>query len=190
MYLVGEALVGKAPELAHVDLIVGEKNGPVGQAFASGIVNLSEGHTPLLAVIRPNLPSKPYTLIVPKVTVKDMDQVSRIFGPAQAAVAKAVADALEEGVIPQDKADDLVIICSVFIHPEAKDYRKIYHYNYGATRLALRRAFQQYPSLEKLMYDKDRATHPVMGFRVPRLWMPPYVQIALDTPDIARTKKS
>ena len=188
MYLVGEALVGKAPELAHVDLIVGEKNGPVGQAFASGIVNLSEGHTPLLAVIRPNLPSKPYTLIVPKVTVKDMDQVSRIFGPAQAAVAKAVADALEEGVIPQDKADDLVIICSVFIHPEAKDYRKIYHYNYGATRLALRRAFQQYPSLEKLMYDKDRATHPVMGFRVPRLWMPPYVQIALDTPDIARTK--
>jgi bifunctional enzyme Fae/Hps len=188
MYLVGEALVGKAPELAHIDLIVGEKDGPIGHAFADAMASLSEGHTPLLAVIRPNLPSKPYTLIVPKVTVKDMDEASRIFGPAQAAVAKAVADAVEEGVIPQDKVDDLVIICSVFIHPEAKDYRRIYHYNYGATRLALRRAFQQYPGLEKLMYDKDRATHPVMGFRVPRLWMPPYLQVALDIPDLTRTK--
>jgi len=188
LYLVGEALVGKVPELAHIDLIVGEKDGPVGQAFANGLSNVSAGHTPLLAVIRPNLPSKPFTLIVPKVTVKDMDQASKIFGPAQAAVAKAVADATEEGVIPQDKVDDLVIVCSVFIHPEAKDYRKIYQYNYGATRLALKRAFLGYPSLEKLMYDKDRATHPVMGFRVPRLWMPPYLQIALDIPDIARTK--
>jgi len=188
VYLVGEALVGKAPELAHVDLIVGEKNGPVGQAFATGLSSVSAGHTPLLAVIRPNLPSKPFTLIVPKVTVKDMDQASKIFGPAQAAVAKAIADATEEGVIPQDKVDDLVIVCSVFIHPEAKDYRKIYQYNYGATRLALKRAFLSYPSVEKLIYDKDRATHPVMGFRVPRLWMPPYLQIALDIPDITRTK--
>lgn len=188
LYLVGEALVGKAPELAHVDLIVGDKQGPVGQAFATGLSSISTGHTPLLAVIRPNLPPKPFTLIVPKVTVRDMDQASKIFGPAQAAVAKAVADATEEGVIPQDKVDDLVIICSVFIHPEAKDYRKIYQYNYGATRLALRRAFRGYPSLEKLMYDKDRATHPIMGFRVPRLWMPPYLQVALDIPDLARTK--
>ena len=185
---MGEALVGKAPELAHIDLIVGEKDGPVGQAFANGLSNVSAGHTPLLAVIRPNLPSKPFTLIVPKVTVKDMDQASKIFGPAQAAVAKAVADATDEGLIPRDKVEDLMIVCSVFIHPEAKDYRKIYQYNYGATRLALRRAFSGYPSLEKLMYDKDRATHPVMGFRVPRLWMPPYLQIALDIPDVARTK--
>jgi len=188
VYLVGEALVGKAPELAHVDLIVGDKNGPVGHAFATGLSSVSAGHTPLLAVIRPNLPSKPFTLIVPKVTVKDMDQASKIFGPAQAAVAKAIADATEEGVIPRDKVDDLVIVCSVFIHPEAKDYRKIYQYNYGATRLALKRAFLNYPSVEKLIYDKDRATHPVMGFRVPRLWMPPYLQIALDIPDIAKTK--
>jgi len=188
LYLVGEALVGKAPELAHIDLIVGDKDGPVGQAFAVGLSSVSAGHTPLLAVIRPNLPPKPSTLIVPKVTVKDMDQASKIFGPAQAAVAKAIADAADEGIIPREKVDDLVIVCSVFVHPEAKDYRKIYQYNYGATRLALTRAFQRYPSLEKLMYDKDRATHPVMGFRVPRLWMPPYLQIALDIPDIARTK--
>ena len=188
MYLIGEALLGEEPEIAHVDLIVGDKNGPVGYAFASGLANLSAGHTPLLAVIRPNLPPKPFTLIVPKVTVKNLDQAAKIFGPAQAAVAKAVADAVEEGVIPKDKVEDWVVVCSVFVHPEAKDYRKIYHYNYGATKLALKRAVGNYPPLDKIMYDKDRAKHPIMGFRVPRLWMPPYLQIALDIPDIERTK--
>ncbi|MBS7643008.1 bifunctional 5,6,7,8-tetrahydromethanopterin hydro-lyase/3-hexulose-6-phosphate synthase [Candidatus Bathyarchaeota archaeon] len=189
MYLIGEALVGKEHELAHIDLVIGEKEGPVGQAFASGLANLSAGHTPLLAVIRPNLPSKPFTLIVPKVTIKNMDQAAKIFGPAQAAVAKAVADAVEEGIIPKDKVEDWVIICSVFVHPEAKDFRKIYHYNYGATKLALKRALTNYPPLEKIMYDKDRAKHPIMEFRVPRLWNPPYLQIALDIPDIEKTKK-
>ena len=187
-FFIGEALVGKSPEVAHIDLIVGDKNGPVGEAFVSGLTNLSAGHTPLLAVIRPNLPPKPHTLIVPKVTVKGMDDAGRIFGPAQAAVAKAVADAVEDGIFPKERIDDWVIICSVFIHPDARDYRKIYHYNYGATKLALTRALTNYPSLEKVMYEKDRAVHPIMGFRVPRLWNPPYLQIALDVTDIEKAK--
>ena len=189
MYLVGEALVGDGSEVAHIDLLVGEKEGPVGEAFANSLSNLSVGHTPLLAVIRPNLPAKPSTLVVPKVTVKDLEQAARIFGPAQAAVAKAVVDAVEEGIIPKDKVDSWVIVCSVFVHPDAKDYRKIYHYNYGATKLAIRRAMTNYPGLEKVLYEKDRAKHPVMGFKVPRLWRPPYLQIALDIPDLERTKK-
>jgi len=188
-YLIGEALMGEGTEVAHIDLLVGDKEGPVGQAFANGLSNLSAGHTPLLAVIRPNLPPKPHTLLVPKVTVKNMEQTAKIFGPAQAAVAKAVADSVEEGIIPEDKVDDWVIICSVFIHPQAKDYRSIYHYNYGATKLALKRALENYPSLKKIMYDKDRAKHPIMGFKVPRLWRPPYLQIALDVPNIERVKK-
>jgi bifunctional enzyme Fae/Hps len=106
------AVIGQPPLVAaigihHIDLIVGEREGPVGQAFATGLANLSAGHTPLLAVIRPNLPSKPYTLIVPKVTVKDFDQIGKIFGPAQAAVAKGVADAVEEGIMPKDRVGGL-----------------------------------------------------------------------------------
>ena len=189
MFLIGEALVGKEPEIAHVDLIMGTKEGPVGQAFASCLGNYSAGHTPLLAVIRPNLPSKPYTLVVPKVTVKDIAETAKIFGPAQAGVAKAVADSVEEGLIPRDVVEDWVILCSVFVHPDAKDYRKIYQYNYGATKLSIRRALGKYPSIEKILFDKDRATHPIMGFRIPRLWMPPYLQIALDIPDLERTKR-
>jgi bifunctional enzyme Fae/Hps len=189
MFLIGEALVGKEPEIAHVDLIIGTKEGPVGQAFASCLGNYSAGHTPLLAVIRPNLPSKPYTLVVPKVTVKDIAETAKIFGPAQAGVAKAVADSVEEGLIPRDVVEDWVVLCSVFVHPDAKDYRKIYQYNYGATKLAIKRALGKYPSIEKIIFDKDRATHPIMGFRIPRLWMPPYLQIALDIPDLERTKR-
>jgi bifunctional enzyme Fae/Hps len=188
-YLIGEALTGEGSEVAHIDLIVGDKAGPVGEAFANGLSHLSAGHTPLLAVIRPNLPPKPHTLLVPKVTVKNMEQTGKIFGPAQAAVAKAVADAVEEGIIPEDKLDDWVIICSVFVHPDAKDYRRIYQYNYGATKLALTRALAKYPPLKKILYDKDRAKHPIMGFKVPRLWRPPYLQIALDIPSVERTKK-
>ncbi len=189
VYLIGEALVGEGNEVAHIDLLMGDKCGPVGEAFAVGMSNLSVGHTPLLAVIRPNLPPKPHTLLVPKVTVKNFEDVGKIFGPAQAAVAKAVADAVEEEIIPQDKADDWVIVCSVFIHPQAADFRKIYHYNYSATKLALKRAMSKYPTLEKIFYDKDRAKHPIMGFKVPRLWRPPYLQIALDNPDLERAKK-
>lgn len=188
VYLIGEALVGEGDEVAHVDLLIGDKDGPVGEAFASGMSNLSAGHTPLLAVIRPNLPPKPHTLLIPKVTVRNLEEVGKIFGPAQAAVAKAVADSVEDGVVPKDKIEDWVIVCSVFIHPNAKDYRKIYHYNYGATRLALKRALARYPSLDKIIYDKDRAKHPIMGFRVPRLWRPPYLQIALDIPSLEKTK--
>jgi bifunctional enzyme Fae/Hps len=188
-YLIGEALVGEGNEVAHIDLLLGDKSGPVGDAFASGMSNLSAGHTPLLAVIRPNLPSKPHTLLVPKVTIKNLEDTSKIFGPAQAAVAKAVADAVEDDIIPRDKIDDWVIVCSVFIHPKATDFRKIYQYNYGATRLALKRALTKYPTLEKIFYDKDRAKHPIMGFKVPRLWRPPYLQISLDNPDLERSKR-
>ena len=92
-YLIGEALIGEGNEVAHIDLLIGDKNGPVGEAFATGLSNLSAGHTPLLAVIRPNLPPKPHTLLVPRVTVKNMADVSKTFARAQAAVAKAVADA-------------------------------------------------------------------------------------------------
>lgn len=183
-FFIGEALLGEAPNLSHIDMIIGAKDGPAGVAFANAISSPSVGHGGLLAVIRPNLPPKPYTLIIPKVTVANMEDASKIFGPAQAAVAKGVADAVEEGLIPMNKLDEWVIIASVFIHPGATDYRKIFQYNYGATKLAIQRAISGYPSIEKIFYDKDRAKHPVAGLRIPRLFRPPYVQVALDHPSI------
>lgn len=188
MYRIGEALIGDGNELAHVDLIIGEKEGSVGTAFANSMTQLSMGHTPLLTVIRPNLMTKPATLIIPKVTVGDLDDASKIFGPAQTAVGRAVADAVEEGLLPKDKAEDLVLMVSVFIDPKAEDFRKIYQYNYGATKLAIKRAMTDYPSINKVLGEKDRGTHPIMGFKVQKLWNPPYLQVALDLDNLDTMK--
>jgi bifunctional enzyme Fae/Hps len=189
LFLIGEALIGDEPELAHIDLLIGDKDGPVGMAFANGLAQLSAGHTPLLSVIRPNLPPKPATLIVPKVTVKNMDQAAQIFGPAQTAVAKAVADSVAEGIIPRAEVENLVLIVSVFIHPQARDYDAIYRYNYGATKLAVKRAMESFPDIDTVLYEKDRSTHPIMGFRVIRLWDPPYLQVALDLVDLGVVRR-
>lgn len=179
---VGEALIGEGPEVAHIDLMIGDKYGPVGVAFTNAMSQMSAGHTPLFAVIRPNLPVKPSTVVVPKVTVRNMKEAGKIFGPAQSAVAKAVADSVEEGVIPEDKAEELVVIVSVFLHPQAEDYNKIYRYNYGATKLAIKRAMDGFPDIKKVLYEKDRSRHPSLGMKVTKLWDPPYLQVALDIP--------
>ena len=183
MMNLGEALIGDGEEIAHIDLMIGDKSGPVGMAFANALSQMSAGHTPLFAVIRPNLPVKPSTVVVPKVTVRNMKEAEKVFGPAQSAIAKAVADSVEEGVIPEDKTEELVVIVSVFMHPHADDYNKIYRYNYGATKLALKRAMDGFPDIKKVLYEKDRSRHPSLGMKVTKLWDPPYLQVALDIPN-------
>ena len=122
---VGEALVGEGNEIAHIDLMIGSKDGPVGVAFANALATQSSGHSNLLAVLAPNVAVKPATVMITKVTIKGMKQAVQMFGPAQAAVAKAVADSVASGVIPKDQAENLVVVCGVFIHPAAADDRKI-----------------------------------------------------------------
>nr|WP_320160255.1 bifunctional 5,6,7,8-tetrahydromethanopterin hydro-lyase/3-hexulose-6-phosphate synthase [uncultured Methanoregula sp.] len=186
MYLVGEALIGDGAELAHIDLLMGDKEGPIGSAFANAVSQLSQGHTPLLAVVRPNLLTKPVTVVIPKVTLKDMSQVNEMFGPVQAAVAKAVADCVEEGLFAGIDVEATAILVSAFVHPDAKDYNRIYRYNYGATKLALHRAIDKFPDTKTLVYEKDRAAHGIMGFKVQRLWDPPYLQVAMDLVDMGK----
>src|SRR6201986_4373789 len=134
---VGEALVGEGNEIAHIDLLIGDKSGPVGVAFANALANQSSGHSNLLAVLTPNLAVKPATVMITKVTIKGAKQAVQMFGPAQYAVAKAVADSVAAGVIPKDQAENLVIVCGVFIHWQAADDKKIFEYNYAAPREAI-----------------------------------------------------
>jgi 5,6,7,8-tetrahydromethanopterin hydro-lyase len=160
MYLNGEARVGEEIEVAHIDLLIGDKEGPIGQAFASALANQMEKHTPLFAIIAPNLTTKPVTLISPKVTLKRKEDVLRIYGPAQKAVAMAVADCVEDEIIPEDRVEDICIICGVFIHPAAKDNDRVYEYNYEAAKLAIRRAFTGEPSIDEILSEKDYVVHP------------------------------
>ena len=158
--LVGEALVGEGPEIAHIDLVIGRKGSSVEQAFVNALSSPAVGHTPLLAVLEPNLPAKPATLMVNKVTIKGADQAVLIFGPAQAAVAKAVMDCVAEGTLPQELAEELMIIVSVFIEWDAEDKKKIYEYNYQATKQAIERAVLQKPAASEVLSRKDSARHP------------------------------
>ena len=157
---IGEALVGEGNEIAHIDLLIGSKEGPVGIAFANALANQSHGHTNLLAVLTPNLLCKPATVMITKVTIKGLGQAVQMFGPAQAAVGRAVTDCVAEGVIPRAQADDLVCVCGVFIHPEAKDDLKIYQYNYDATKLAVQRAMKGEPKIDEIVAKKDSVKHP------------------------------
>src|SRR6187549_3170188 len=123
--MVGEALVGDGNEVAHVDLIIGPRGSPAETAFANSLVNNKDGFTSLLAVVAPNLLTKPATVMFNKVTIKGAKQAVQMFGPAQHAVAMAVADSVADGVIPANEADDLFITVGVFIHWEARDNKKI-----------------------------------------------------------------
>ncbi len=158
---IGEALDGEGNEIAHIDLLIGSKDGPVGVAFANALANQSAGHNNLLAVLTPNLVCKPATVLVTKVTIKGMSQAAQMFGPAQKAVAKAVADSVAAGVIPKGDAENLVIVAGVFIHPAAKDDAKIYQYNYNATKLSIQRAMKGEPKVEEILSKKDTVKHPI-----------------------------
>ena len=160
---IGEALAGDGNEIAHIDLMIGDKAGPVGHAFAAALADQKSGHSNLLAVVAPNVPCKPYTVMITKVTLKGSKQVVQMFGPAQNAVAKAVLDSVAEGVIPKDKAEDLVIVCGVFIHWEAADNKKIFDYNYEATKTAIKRAMTNQPSVDEVV-SKRAEKHPFAGF--------------------------
>lgn len=161
---VGEALAGEGNEIAHIDLIIGDKSGPAGVAFANALARQSDGHSNLLAVLTPNLAVKPSTVMITKVTIKGAKQAVQMFGPAQAAVAQAVADSVADGVIPKDQCEDLVIVCGVFIHWEAEDDKKIYEYNYEATKMSIANAMQGKPTVDEMLAGKDQAEHPFKGF--------------------------
>jgi 5,6,7,8-tetrahydromethanopterin hydro-lyase len=158
--LVGESLVGDGNEVAHIDLIVGPRGSAAETAFCNGLVNNKDGFTSLLAVVAPNLPCKPNTLMFNKVTIKGAKQAVQMFGPAQRGVAMAVADCVEDGTIPADEADDLFISVGVFIHWEAEDDNKIQDYNYAATKEALKRAIAGTPTAAEVVAGKGSNEHP------------------------------
>src|SRR5438445_415245 len=102
---IGEALVGEGNEVAHIDLMIGSVDGPVGNAFANALANQKAGHSNLLAVLEPNLVCKPATVLITKVTIKGAKQAVQMFGRAQKAVAD---DVLSLGGVKPDQVRTMV----------------------------------------------------------------------------------
>jgi 5,6,7,8-tetrahydromethanopterin hydro-lyase len=157
---VGESLVGDGNEVAHIDLLIGPRGSAAETAFANALTNNKEGFTSLLALVAPNLACKPSTVLFNKVTIKGANQAVQMFGPAQHAVAKAVADSVAEGVIPESEADDLFICVGVFIHWDAADNKKIQDYNYRATKESIARAIAGEPKASQVVAQRDKVKHP------------------------------
>lgn len=155
----GEALVDpESNEVAHIDLLIGGLEGPVGQAYANALANPSKEREGLQVILEPNMAVKPPTIIVPTVPVGGMRDASMVYGPGQAGVAKAVAQSVEDGILPE--TDDIVMIANVFVHPSATRRNRVFINNYKAMRHAIRKAMEGRPTAKEAVENADNARHP------------------------------
>ena len=157
---VGESLVGDRPELAHIDLLIGKKDGPVGNAYAQALTNLEEGREGLQVILEPNMQVKPPTIMIPTVKPISLRHASLTYGPAQAGIAKAVMQCIEDGILPRELADEIVLIVNVFVHPSASARKRIFINNYKATRNAIRKAMEGLPTVDDGIKNAESARHP------------------------------
>jgi 5,6,7,8-tetrahydromethanopterin hydro-lyase len=159
--LVGEALVGEGNEVAHIDLIMGPRGSAAEFAFCNTLTNQKRGDNALLALVAPNLMTKPPTVMFNKVEITNGRQAEQMFGPAQRGVATAVADCVKEGIIPLEEARHVFICVGVFIHWDATDNTKIQDWNYEAVKLAIKRAVEGQPSPEEVIAQEHTQHHPL-----------------------------
>jgi 4-hydroxy-tetrahydrodipicolinate synthase len=158
---IGESLVGNRPELAHIDLLIGDKDGPVGNAYALALTNPKEEGEGLQVILEPNMQVKPATIMIPTVRPTSLRHASLTYGPAQSAIAKAVMQCVEDGILPKELADDIVIIVNVFVHPSASARKRVFINNYKATRNAIRKAMEGLPTVDDGIKNAENARHPL-----------------------------
>jgi 4-hydroxy-tetrahydrodipicolinate synthase len=157
---VGESLVGNRAELAHIDLLIGTKDGPVGNAYARALTHPAKGREGLQVILEPNMQVKPATIMIPTVKVTSLRHASLTYGPAQAAVAKAVMKCVEDGILPKEAAEDILIVVNVFVHPSASARKRVFINNYKATRNAIRKAMEGLPTVDDGIENAENARHP------------------------------
>ncbi|MHA1239403.1 MAG: 4-hydroxy-tetrahydrodipicolinate synthase [Promethearchaeota archaeon] len=157
---VGESLVGNRAELAHIDLLIGTKDGPVGNAYARALTHPAKGREGLQVILEPNMQVKPATIMIPTVKVMSLRHASLTYGPAQAAVAKAVMKCVEDGILPKEAAEDILIVVNVFVHPSASARKRVFINNYKATRNAIRKAMEGLPTVDDGIENAENARHP------------------------------
>jgi 5,6,7,8-tetrahydromethanopterin hydro-lyase len=157
---IGESFVGEGVNAAHINTVLGHRDGPAGTAWSTALATPSAGHVPFVAVLRPSLPVKPMTLFVTKAAPADDDHGLLIWGPAQAGVAAGVADAVADGNIPEPDTSTHVLIAAVWVNPGADDADAVYRNNREATRIALANAALDLPAIDAVLAAKDTPSNP------------------------------
>lgn len=157
---IGESFVGDGAHAAHVNTVLGDREGPAGTAWATALATPSAGHVPFVAVLRPSLPVKPLTLFVTKSAPVSDEHGLLIWGPAQAGVAAGVADALADGLVSAEQADSHVIIAAVWVNPAATDADDIYRNNRIATRTAIENGARRLPATADVIAARGAPSNP------------------------------
>ena len=149
-FKVGEGFAGLGVNAAHVNIVVGGRNGPVGTSWATALATPRQGHTPFMVVVKPNVPVQPPTLFVNKATIDpDNEKHGRLtWGAAQAGIAAGIQQAALLQVLPRDAYKDQVIIAAVWVNPNADDEEAVYENNKVATVMALTAAKDDLPTLK------------------------------------------
>ena len=151
---IGEGFAGSGPNAAHVNTVLGAKDGPVGVAWATALATPRAGYAAFVTVVRPNLPVKPFTLFVNKATTDPVagERHARLtWGAAQAGVAAGVVAAARSGVVSERDADDLLLIAAVWVAPEADDEEAVFANNEAATLAALTAGRDATPSVADVL---------------------------------------
>ncbi len=156
----GESFIGEGVNAAHINTVLGHREGPAGTAWATALATPSEGHVPFVAVLRPSLPVKPLTLFVTKRAPAGDEHGLLIWGPAQAGVAAGVADAVADGIIPREAADTHALITAVWVNPAADDADQVYRNNREATRTALANGAAALPELDEVLAARHAPHNP------------------------------
>ena len=138
---VGSGSAGEGVEAVQIDLLSGAKDGPMGEAWAYQLTYPRHGYEALTTILEPNLTVRPSTLIVPAYELKDLRQANMIYGPVQNAVAKAIVDKLDQGVVAESRMQSEVMFVQATVHPQALDRRRLRQSAYLATCGALDNAF-------------------------------------------------
>lgn len=152
---VGEGFAGPPFfELAHVDLLLGERGGPVDKAINTALGTPHPGHEVRL------IQESPRTLLVPTVTIRSEKQSEHIYHYATRGVMRAVEESIKDGFLPKQALERMVMIANVFVHPSAANRQRIEMNNYKAMRAAIRKAIEASPTREELLAERQSARHP------------------------------
>jgi len=155
---IGESFAGAGPNAAHINSVLGARDGPVGTAWATALATPTQGHAPFVVVAHPGVPVQPFTLFVNKATIASDAHARMTWGPAQAGVAAGVIDALEAEVVTI--AGDLVLITAVWVDPKANDEQAVFTNNREATYGALTLGVAGLPGEEDVIAVKDEIWNP------------------------------
>ncbi|MDT8406908.1 MAG: formaldehyde-activating enzyme [Methylococcales bacterium] len=162
----GEALVAGGPPgtAAEPEVIIGELDGPVGTALATLTGDQAKGHSKVFAILNTDIQVRPVTLMVSKVTVNNNRYTNILMGTVQAAIANGVLDAVRVGDIPKDKANELGIICSVWLNPSVAkddnlDHKILFEIHRKAMAQAIHKAMNHQPDIDWLLDNQDKIVH-------------------------------